>query len=95
MPILTVEHENDNNIQDEVWKLACWKSRLKVLITYHDDDNQADSKRRLAAEIIQNIQSSYENERTEWLILSAPRAWGDRLQWRAHEWREGGWRSLD
>ena len=88
-PLLTIEHENDNGIQDEVWKLACWRSELKVLVTYHDHEAQEDEKRALAADIIVSIQSD-----EEWLLLSAPRTWRDRLAWTAHEWSESAWRAL-
>lgn len=92
VPILTIEHENDNGIQDEVWKLACWRSKLKVLITYHDHEAQEGEKRALASDIIASIQS--DDDDAEWLLLSAPRTWRDRLAWSAHEWTGSAWHAL-
>lgn len=92
-PLVTIEHENDNGIQDEVWKLSCWRSRLKVLVTYHDDDSQSASKRALAQQIIANIERDAES-RPEWLLLSAPREWKGALDWQAHEWDGADWRLL-
>ena len=94
VPLLTIEHENGDHIQDEVWKLACWRSRLKVLITYHNEHGHEERKRLLSAEIIRNVQSTYDDERTEWLLLSASRTWKDRMDWSGHEWQDGGWRRL-
>jgi len=31
VPVVTIEHENGDGIHDEVWKLACWQSRLRCL----------------------------------------------------------------
>jgi hypothetical protein len=94
VPVLTIEHENDNQIQDEVWKLACWRSRLKVLITYHDHETQEHEKRVLAAGIISSVQA--EDDKAEWLVvwllLSALRTWRLALPWTAHEWSASGWR---
>jgi hypothetical protein len=94
VPVVTIEHENDNGIHDEIWKLACWKSRLKVLITYHDNDDQAASKRANAQQIIANIQRDGADQ-SEWLFLSAPRTWREQLAWQAHEWDGASWRLLD
>lgn len=93
VPVVTIEHENDDAIHDEVWKLACWRSRLKVLVTYHNSDSSAAEKRARAREIITNIQGACDDG-AEWLMLSAPREWGDRLAWTGHEWTGDDWKAL-
>lgn len=89
VPLVTIEHENGDGIQDEVWKLACWTSRLKVLMTYHDTPRKAGDKRARAASIINNIHP--DGDAAEWLFLSAPRTWGRKLDWEAHEWGNSDW----
>lgn len=94
VPVVTIEHENDNGIHDEVWKLACWKSRLKVLVTYHNHEGQASEKRAAAKRIIANIQRTYDSDAAEWLLLSAPRDWIGQLGWLAHDWDGSDWRQI-
>ncbi len=89
VPLVTMEHENGDGIHDEVWKLACWTSRLKVLMTYHNEPSKADEKRAKAACIIRNIHPS--GDTAEWLLLSALRTWGAKLDWQAHEWGGDDW----
>lgn len=92
VPLATIEHENGDAIQDEVWKLACWTSRLKVLVTYDQTPEKAEEKRARAARIIRNIHP--DGDVAEWLMMSAPRKWGERLAWEGYQWGGDHWVSI-
>lgn len=39
-----VEHENDEKLEEEMWKLLFWHAKLKVIIGYDFCDNEYDEK---------------------------------------------------
>ncbi|HVY84312.1 MAG TPA: hypothetical protein VG943_04205 [Caulobacterales bacterium] len=94
IPILTIEHENGDGIHDEIWKLACWRSLLKVLITYHADDPTLQSKLEVAKQIIGAVEAEYGDDGSEWLFLSAPRSFSGPRAWVANTWSRGAWELL-
>lgn len=76
---VAIEHENGSDPEKELWKLAYWRTPLKVLIfyDYHEHQKKSKSKRdwlseklRLMGEILDNVQRFWkENELTEYLLL--------------------------
>ena len=74
-----IEHENAENVEEEMWKLLFWRSRLKVLIfyDYHADAKTSPSRKNWLETKINNLitmgkQVNFafrENPQTEYLFL--------------------------
>lgn len=93
-PVLILEHENNDDTYVEAWNLACWRSALKVLITYHQNESILASKLKHTGDILSAFDGRFCCADTEFLFLSAPRTFGPRLAWEGYDWREGSWHKL-
>jgi len=79
-----VEHELDENIEEEIWKLAHWRCPLKVLIFYDWAENDKSTDARLkfltnkvnkAFIMIEEISRHWaENPDTQYLFIIGTRA---------------------
>ena len=88
-----IEHENGEQIEQEMWKQLMWRSPLKVLIFYDylDDERKNDQMARWRDSKIAQLRTIAEqarkwwpeNEDSEYLLIvgSAPTR-GDLPQWR-------------
>lgn len=82
-----IEHENGENVEEEMWKLIHWRSPLKVLIFYGwPDFANPKSSRKVWAEkklkVLRNMAAvvehfNPESVQTEYLFLMGSRAKGE------------------
>ena len=96
-PILDVliEHENDDDVEEEMWKLLMFRSPLKVIIFYDWGDNAKekgrsekrnkwlpDKLRELTHMAIRVEQLWPENKDTEYLFIVGNRNREEQIRWR-------------
>ena len=79
-----IEHENQDKVEEEMWKLAYWRAPLKVIIFYDYNDKAKENNLRKQAWLIEKISdlvemlkviNNYysENEDTEYLFIVGAR----------------------
>lgn len=93
-PRLTLEHENNDDTHVEVWNLACWQSPLKVVITYHQDQDVLERKLRMASDVLTSHATEVGPSSAEFLFMSAPRTFGKGPPWSCFEWSATAWREI-
>ena len=74
-----IEHENDEYIEKEMWKLLMWRSPLKVLVCYDWDESEKTTCKRVKwlknkldelADMAKQVNETWEEaEDTEYLIV--------------------------
>lgn len=93
-PRLTLEHENNDDTHVEVWNLACWRSPLKVLVSYHQDHATLERKLGVARDVLVSIAAEVGPSSSEFLFMSAPRTFGSGPTWACFEWAGSDWRDI-
>lgn len=93
-PRLTLEHENNDDTHVEVWNLACWQSPLKVVISYHQDQDVLERKLRVASDVLTSHAAEVGPSSAEFLFMSAPRTFGSGPRWSSFEWDSLAWRDI-
>jgi len=89
-----IEHENQDKVEEEMWKLAYWRAPLKVIIfyDYSDKEKEVSPKKRewlpkkikYLTEMLKTINNFYkENSETEYLfIIGAQKEVEGEIYWR-------------
>lgn len=89
--MLALEHENNDDTHIESWNLACWRSSLKVLVTYHEDEATSVAKLKSTGEIIMAADAKLGPSGSEFLFMTAPRTFGSKLAWQGFIWSGVDW----
>lgn len=87
-----IEHENNDLIEEEMWKLLFWRSPLKILMCYdwNESEKTNASRRSWVSSKIDLLHSMlmsaddfhHEDPRTEYLLLIGNRSESNTLQWK-------------
>jgi hypothetical protein len=88
-----IEHENDCDIEKEMWKLLMFRSPLKVLVCYDYDENEKTNDQTIVkwlknkldklADMARQIDENWkEAEDTEYLIVIGNRNADNKIIWK-------------
>ena len=87
-----IEHENDEYIEEEMWKLLMWRSPLKVLVCYDWAENEKTTCKRIQwlknkldelADMARQVNETWnEAEETEYLIVIGTLNSDDNVCWK-------------
>ena len=88
-----IEHENDCDIEKEMWKLLMFRSPLKVLVCYDYDENEKTNDKTIVkwlknkldklADMARQIDENWkEAEDTEYLIVIGNRNADNKIIWK-------------
>lgn len=102
--VLAVEHENGDDVETEMWKLAHWRSPLSVCVfydfnegkldekTYRGDHSVGDVQRQAwltqKLQLLSHIAGRIDDDVARHLLIIGNRMLDGSLRWRWSDWRE-------
>lgn len=102
--VLSVEHENGDDVETEMWKLAHWRSPLSVCVFYDFNEGKLDEKiyrgdhsvgdvQRRAwltqkLQLLSHIAGGIDDDVARHLLIIGNRMLDGSLRWRWSDWRK-------